>query len=571
MLGAKIAHFRVLEKVGEGGVGAVYKAWDEKLHRQVALKVLRPEFLAEVENRRRFLREARAAAAVPHPNIAAIHELGEENDTVFIVMEFVEGRTIHDLLRAGRLAIPEVLRLGSGIAQGLSRAHRSGVVHRDLKPRNVIVGPDGLPKILDFGLAKFFGASDRTGPSAPHETGTRDLTEEGKVLGTAAYMSPEQARGDPVDARSDVFSFGVMLYEMSAAEHPFARPTWVETLAATLHHTPPPATARNPDIPAELQRILGRCLEKEPRNRYQDSRDLALDLRLLLESRGPEPRSRDIATRVRGWRRTHVPRWIVWMAGSVLLAGVIGVAAWVISGLRKTSPQVVLKQLTDLPNEAEMGDCSISPDGESLAYLAFGELQMLRVDTGETQRFPVPENRVGDEGLAWFPDGTKLLGSFSKQEGDKTTWEYWSLTFPGGTWRKLSETALFAAVSPDGTLIAFTAEDEKDHHSIWLMGAHGEEPRKILATEGNLGSPAWSPNGKRLAYLRYERGPASVESCDLEGRDVQLVVAKAEVGEGRHVAWLRDGRLLYQVAEPAPRGGGSQPVGHARGSRDRPP
>jgi serine/threonine protein kinase len=232
MIGSQLSHFLILEKIGEGGMGTVYKARDEELDRTVALKVLQPELLPDEEWRHRFLREAQAAATVNHPNIATIHDVGEENGTVFLVMEFIDGQTLRGLLRTGRLPLREALRLGTAIAEGLARAHDSGIVHRDLKPENVMVGRDGQPKILDFGLAKLLEERGATGPAGRTRTASqRDadevVTRQGRVLGTAAYMSPEQARGDPVDSRSDVFSFGALLYELTTYEQAFARPTWV--------------------------------------------------------------------------------------------------------------------------------------------------------------------------------------------------------------------------------------------------------------------------------------------------------------------------------------------------------
>ncbi len=262
-------------------MGIVYRALDLNLRRPVALKVLRPAFVADAERRARFLREARAAAAVSHPNIATVHEIGEAEGTTFIAMEFLEGRTLRAHLGEHPMPISEALRIAAQIAAGLAKAHEANIIHRDLKPDNVMIGPEGAPKILDFGLAKLL--EEDTGPGQGElgqmATLPQQTTREGRVLGTAAYMSPEQARGKPVDARSDVFSFGVLLYEMVTGEVPFKGETITDTISAIIRDPAVPAAEVNPDIPPELDRIIAKCLHKQPDSRYQSSRDLLLDLR----------------------------------------------------------------------------------------------------------------------------------------------------------------------------------------------------------------------------------------------------------------------------------------------------
>ncbi len=283
LIGTSLSHYRVLEMIGAGGMGVVYKAEDLKLRRRVALKVLPPDRMGSEEHRARFLREARAAAAVTHPHIATIHEVGEEGAVLFIAMELIEGQTLRSRLESGRVTLDEAVRSCAEIAEGLSRAHGAHVIHRDLKPANVMLGPDGHVKILDFGLARLHaGPTDvlESGPSGV-ETGSADLTAAGRVLGTPSYMSPEQARGESVDARSDLFSLGVMLYEMVTGRAPFRGETPTETLSAIIGDDPVPAMEINPAIPPALGQVIGRCLEKDPRDRYQHAHGLAVDLRRL--------------------------------------------------------------------------------------------------------------------------------------------------------------------------------------------------------------------------------------------------------------------------------------------------
>jgi len=283
MIGLKLSHFQIISKIGEGGMGVVYKALDEKLGRHVALKVLQPEAMGNEERRLRFLREARTAAAVTHPNIAAIHEIDEAEGITFIAMELVEGQTLGATIRERPLPMRDALRIGIEIAEALARAHRAGVVHRDLKPDNVIISPDQHAKVLDFGLAKIVDGSAAAASTegSPSQTISAEMTREGRVLGTAAYMSPEQARGLSVDSRSDIFSFGIVLYEMFTGRTPFRGATVTDTLTAILRDTPPPPSRLNPDFPPEAERVITKCLEKDPKDRYQHADEIAVDLRKL--------------------------------------------------------------------------------------------------------------------------------------------------------------------------------------------------------------------------------------------------------------------------------------------------
>ena len=271
----RIAHFRIVERIGRGGMGIVYRAQDEKLGRAVALKVLPPGFEQDRDRRSRFIREARAAAAVAHPNIATIHEIGEDDGRVFIAMELVEGVTLRSMLEKGPLPPANAVRIGLQVARALAKAHAAGVVHRDLKPDNVMVGEDLHAKVLDFGLAKVTGpgASAAETPSAIERGET--ATREGVLLGTPQYMSPEQAKGRPIDARSDVFSLGILLYEMVAGRRPFDGVSVAEVIIAIDRDPPPPLTSIVGTLPAGLVRVIDRCLEKDAGRRYADGKGVA--------------------------------------------------------------------------------------------------------------------------------------------------------------------------------------------------------------------------------------------------------------------------------------------------------
>ena len=338
--GQMFSHYRLLEKIGEGGMGVVWKALDTRLGRHTALKILPAELTADPERRRRLLREARAAAAVNHPNIATIYEVGEIDRVTFISMELVEGRTLRSVIGGRPVIISEALRLGAALAEGLTGAHQAGIVHRDLKPDNIIIGADGRPKILDFGLAKLVEQQQEIllSQASQQETVTEELTREGTILGTPAYMSPEQVRGEEVDVRSDIFSFGVVLYEMVTGRVPFKGQNRIETLAAILNEPAVAASRLNGQVPARLDEVLEKCLDKDRRDRYQSCQDLVVDLRRL----GREPES--ISSRSYAGSqaaspgavstRPATPRWIGWTAGALLLLLTGTAVVWVVRSQR---------------------------------------------------------------------------------------------------------------------------------------------------------------------------------------------------------------------------------------------
>jgi predicted Ser/Thr protein kinase len=284
MIGQTLKHYEVEEQLGKGGMGVVYRARDTQLGRPVALKVLAPEFSRDEDRKKRFLQEARAASAVNHPAIAPIYEVGEGPEGLFIAMELVEGRTVKALIQARELDLLGGIEVATQVAGGLQKAHEAGIVHRDIKPENVVVTPDGHAKILDFGLAKLL---EPTGPTTARSADeishmeTLAKTQAGFVLGTLRYMSPEQARGQAIDHRSDIFSLGVVLYEMVTGQLPFSGSTPLDTLHAIAYEETRPVTALRPNIPASLQRVVTRCLRKRAADRYPDARELITDLKTV--------------------------------------------------------------------------------------------------------------------------------------------------------------------------------------------------------------------------------------------------------------------------------------------------
>ncbi|HEV8375030.1 MAG TPA: protein kinase [Candidatus Polarisedimenticolia bacterium] len=320
MIGKTFKNYTVEEVLGKGGMGVVYRARDTRLGRPVALKVLRSEVVQDPDRRRRFIQEARAASAVNHPAIAQIYDIEESEDTTFITMEFVDGATVRQLMERNELDLSSALEVAVSVADGLARAHEAGIVHRDIKSDNVMVTRDGHPKILDFGLAKLLDADADSDPSASRlETVTR--TQAGMILGTIQYMSPEQARGFPADRRSDVFSFGVLLYEMASGSLPFKGASVLDTLHAIAYLETQPITTLKANLPYSLQKVIDRCLQKKPEDRYQDMRETVVDLKKVkreVESgvTGGVP----LVDRVRFWMGGLTTKGILWaaIAGAVV-------------------------------------------------------------------------------------------------------------------------------------------------------------------------------------------------------------------------------------------------------------
>lgn len=288
--GSQLAQFKIVEKLGEGGMGAVFLAEDQKLHRKVALKTLSMEMFENPEHQERFVREARTAAQISHGNVMAIYDIDSAPHPAtgkpiqFIVMEYVQGQSLTNYLKSTRIDIAAAVRLAEKIAGGLAAAHKLRIIHRDIKSDNIMIDEQNEPKILDFGLAKPLDPVRMSDSGAATNTVSQELTRAGKILGTVSYMSPEQIKGEPVDTRSDIFSFGILLYRMTTGESPFSGGTQVSTLAKILETAPEPPHTKNAEIPAELERIIDKCLQKDANDRYQDTRDLVVDLRNLRKS-----------------------------------------------------------------------------------------------------------------------------------------------------------------------------------------------------------------------------------------------------------------------------------------------
>jgi predicted Ser/Thr protein kinase len=336
MIGRTLKHYEVEERLGQGGMGVVYRARDTRLNRPVALKLLPPEFTEDADRRQRFLREARAACAVNHPAIAQVYDVDEADGGVFFAMELVEGKTVRALMQGRELDLLGGLEVATQVASGLAKAHEAGIVHRDIKPENIMVTPDGHAKLLDFGLAKLLepesGAKAASGDELSHmETVAR--TQAGMVMGTLRYMSPEQARGQSVDHRSDVFSLGVVLYEMVTGQLPFSGNNPLDTLHSIAFEETRPVTAIRANLPPSLQRVVSRCLRKRPQDRYGEAKELVSDLKAVqreVESGISQkiPFKAQLQERLRALGERTLKEW-AWSAGAGIV--VLGLMAGLVA------------------------------------------------------------------------------------------------------------------------------------------------------------------------------------------------------------------------------------------------
>ncbi len=502
MIGETISHYQVLEKLGAGGMGEVYRARDSHLGRDVAIKVLPDAFAREPDRLARFEQEARLLAALNHPNIAAIYGLEQADGRRFLVLELVPGNTLAERIAAGPLPVEETLEIERQVAEALEAAHGRGIIHRDLKPANIKVTPEGKVKVLDFGLAKAFGP-DAEANLSKSPTATYRTAGEGVILGTAAYMSPEQARCRPLDPRTDIWSFGCVLYEALTGHQAFSGETVSDTLAAILKGEPE-WNALPANTPPSIHTLLRRCLHKDMNRRLQHIGDARIEIEEALSSAAlwPAAPASTEAPRAMTWRRT-LP-WV--LAGLFALTTIIAGWQYRPSWRLAPNPAMHFSVVTNFAGvEAEP---SFSPDGRSVAFVsdrggqsniwvglvAGGSLVQITKDPNLKDR------------PRWSPDGSKLAYARLNEAG---IFDVWIVPALGGTARKILAGASDPAWSPDGRFLAFA---NYATGTIWICDATGNNPRQLTQEEPNFPflvhrQPAYSRDGRQMAFVRRRPGP----------------------------------------------------------------
>jgi serine/threonine protein kinase len=555
LIGAELGPYQILAVLGVGGMGEVYLAQDARLKRRLALKLLPRQFVADAARVERFAREARAVSALNHPNIVTVYDIGEANGRHYIAMEYVDGQTLREKCRAGPSGVKEAVEIVRQIAAALSAAHEAGIVHRDIKPENIMLRRDGYVKVLDFGLAKL---TERQRSAGETQASARDLakTNPGAVLGTVRYMSPEQALGEEVDQRSDIFSLGVLLYELVTGVLPFKGHSTANLLDAIVHHQPLPLTQVRSDAPAELERIVNRMLEKDRDLRYQTAGDLRAVLkRLQIEldlSPSPSTISASDAAPLPQARSGAMKLSL----GVVLMAllAAIGFAAWrYLPGLNKPSPwsDAFSTAITDTTEEELFP--SLAPDGKSIVYARsrnnHWDIYWQRVGGSNAQN--LTEGAPGNSTQPAFSPNGEQIAFYSDREGGGI----FVMGASGESVRRLSDVGGYfhPAWSPDSKEVIYTEENVQNPRDravrprkVWSVNVATLE-RRVISME-DISQPQWSPNGYRLAYWTTTKG-GQRDIWTMPARGGASVRVTNDEATDWNPVWSPDGQHLYFASD----------------------
>jgi len=531
--GQALGHYRIEQKLGEGGMGVVFRAVDTRLERPVALKLLRADALRDSERRRRFVLEAKAASALNHPNIITIHAIEQSDGLDYIVMEFVTGRTLAAVLSEG-LPLEQTLRYALQIASALARAHASGIVHRDIKPDNIVVTDEGRIKVLDFGLAKLLERDDETHVSIPTPSqplSDDDSTQFGAIIGTLNYLSPEQAAGSVADARSDVFAFGCVLYEMLTRDHPFSAPTPDRVLEAIQQQEPRPLHALSESLPSGVEQIVTRCLRKDPNERFQKMGEVETALGRELDAirqRAQKRRARRISAAV-----------------AIAAAVSIGAVVWFWPRKPHRPPTTVIPVTTYAGIEVEP---AISPDGKQVAFIWNGENQdqydlYVKPVTGE-EAVRLTNDKERETSPVWSPDGARIAFLRKLQSG----YGIYAVPAGGGPEKLIATSSGAFDWSPDGS--SFVIADGRQLVLLNLTTGDRKTIVQSIPTFDADRAPRFSPDGRMLAFIRQKSGSRTPTICvvPLAGGDVKPLVSDLRGFSG--LDWTNDSKeLVYSFGD----------------------
>ncbi len=533
--GTRLGPYEVIAPIGAGGMGEVYRARDTRLGREVAVKVLPPDFATDAQRRSRFEQEARAASALNHPNIVTVHDVGAADGHLFVAMELVDGKSLREMLESGRLPVSRCLDLGTQIAEGLARAHAAGIVHRDVKPENVMVTRDGFVKILDFGLAKIAAGAKMDASNMP----TSIPTDAGTVMGTVGYMSPEQAAGRSVDFRSDQFSLGTILYEMGTGKRPFQRDTAAQTMAAIIQEDPEPIAAANAKVPAPMRWIIDRCLAKEPDGRYASTTDLARELKSLRDHLS-EATSTSVSAGVPAAkvRRTSFAPIAVAVVVAAMVAALLSNRLTLRAHPAETAP--VFHRLTF--GHGTIWGARFAPDGGTIVYSAgwSGDkptLYSVRQDNLFSTALPLPPALL----FGMSPQSELAIGR--APVALTTLVQIGTLArspLSGGAPRDLEEKVGAADWAPNGQSLA-VARDIGGRFGLFYPEDH-----LLYESSGWISSVRFSPDGKQIAFLDHPPGgdAGEVIVAAADGKEKPGTIAKDFISV-QGLAWRSDGSEVW--------------------------
>ena len=552
--GTRLGPYEILSPLGAGGMGEVYKARDTRLERLVAVKVLPNHLSSSPEFRQRFEREAKAISQLSHPHICALYDVGSEKDTEYLVMEYLEGETLAERLKKGALPLAQTLAYGAQIADALDKAHRQGIVHRDLKPGNVMLTKSGV-KLLDFGLAKAFrppGESDIASLAT-----TSGLTSDGMIIGTIQYMSPEQLEGKKVDARSDIFALGAVLYELASGRKAFTGESHASLIVAIMQVDPPPLSQSAPVAPAALDRVIRKCLAKDPDKRWQSAHDVASELEWL----GGDGSGAGAAALETAPRRRRRP--VAWLTTLVVLGSLFGLG-WL--ALRRPSVPPARRVFPLLPSsDSEVGSVAVSPDGRKVAFTtgefsSEGGIWIRSIDSLETTRL------TGTEGAAdpfWSPDG-RDLGFFSRGKLRR-------MSFEGGAQQTLADAERYGGTwNRQGTII-YAPTFGRALMRVSASGGAAEPVTTLDASRGEVlhAWPVFLPDGKHFVFFGRAIDPAksAIWVGELGSKERSLVTpadgGPIFVAPG-YLLFSREGALLAQRFDASSRTLSGEPIPQAR-------